>query len=142
MRHRGGRRAAGARGLCLRLQVPALEALAAGFNKTRSDAKYLPFLSLSSIPREAQIQLTGTTRTDSFTWWRALPAKATVIHHVRINGRTSRSQEDYVSYWMEVSPEDLGALAQTQTIAFGLDWKYYAWMDARWRSGSIRTRSA
>ena len=41
----------------------------------------------------------------------------------------SSEAEDYVSCWLEISPEDQGTLAQTQTIALGADWKYY--MDGR-----------
>lgn len=41
----------------------------------------------------------------------------------------SSEAEDYVFCWLEISPEDQGTLAQTQTITFGADWKYY--MDGR-----------
>ena len=43
----------------------------------------------------------------------------------------SSEAEDYVSCWLEISPEDQGTLSQTQTITltFGVDWKYY--MDGR-----------
>ena len=37
----------------------------------------------------------------------------------------SPEAEDYVFCWLEISPEDQGLLAQTQTITFGADWKYY-----------------
>ena len=37
----------------------------------------------------------------------------------------SPEAEDYVSFWMEVSPNHQGTLAQTQTIALGADYKYY-----------------
>ena len=41
----------------------------------------------------------------------------------------SSEAENYVSCWLEISPEDQGTLSQTQTITFGADWKYY--MDGR-----------
>ena len=41
----------------------------------------------------------------------------------------SSEAEDYIFCWLEISPENQGALAQTQTIVLGADWKYY--MDGR-----------
>jgi hypothetical protein len=41
----------------------------------------------------------------------------------------SPEAEDYISRWLEISPEHQGTLGQTQTIALGVDWKYY--MDGR-----------
>lgn len=41
----------------------------------------------------------------------------------------SPEAEDYIFCWLEISPEDQGSLAQTQTIARRADWKYY--MDGR-----------
>jgi hypothetical protein len=41
----------------------------------------------------------------------------------------SPEAEDYIYGWLEISPGDQGALAQTQTIALRADWKYY--MDGR-----------
>ena len=37
----------------------------------------------------------------------------------------STEVEDYINCWMEVCPEQCDALSQNQTIAFGVDWKYY-----------------
>ena len=37
----------------------------------------------------------------------------------------STEAEDYIFCWLEISPEDQGALARTQTITFGADWKCY-----------------
>jgi hypothetical protein len=57
-------------------------------------------------------------------------ARATVGRLVsdRQEGLSSEA-EDYVFWWVEISPEHQGTLAQTQTIAFRADWKYY--MDGR-----------
>jgi hypothetical protein len=41
----------------------------------------------------------------------------------------SPEAEDYVFCWLEISPTHQGTSAQTQTIAFCADWKYY--MDGR-----------
>ena len=37
----------------------------------------------------------------------------------------SPESEAYIFCWLEISPEHQGTLAQTQTIVFGADWKYY-----------------
>jgi hypothetical protein len=37
----------------------------------------------------------------------------------------SPEAEDYIFRWLEISSEDEGLLAQTRTITFGADWKYY-----------------
>ena len=41
----------------------------------------------------------------------------------------SPEAEDYISCWLEISPEHQGTLGQTQTIVLRADWKYY--MDGR-----------
>jgi hypothetical protein len=41
----------------------------------------------------------------------------------------SPEAEDYCFIWLEISLDDQDLLAQTQTIVFGADWKYY--MDGR-----------
>jgi len=54
------------------------------------------------------------------------PARATV-RRVLSNRQEGLSPEaeDYIFCWLEVSPEDPGTLAQTQTIALRTDWKYF-----------------
>ena len=37
----------------------------------------------------------------------------------------SPEAEDYIFCWLEVNPDHQGALARTQTIALGSDFKYY-----------------
>ena len=37
----------------------------------------------------------------------------------------SPEAETYVFCWMEITPDHQGTLAQTQTVAFCADWKYY-----------------
>jgi len=41
----------------------------------------------------------------------------------------SSEAEDYIFRWLEISSQDEALLAQTRTITFGADWKYY--MDGR-----------
>jgi hypothetical protein len=41
----------------------------------------------------------------------------------------SPEAEDYCIVWLEISLDNQDSLAQTQTIVFGADWKYY--MDGR-----------
>jgi hypothetical protein len=41
----------------------------------------------------------------------------------------SPEAEDYIFCWLEISPDNQGSLAKTQTIVLCSDWKYY--MDGR-----------